>query len=171
MDRKYNTIIESIGIYLPPNVVSTEEVMQGCKVPIYFPLEQLTGIRFRRVVSKGEYSIDLAKKAVVDCFANSQYSPAEIDLLICCNISRVDFPEAVSYEPNTSIKIRKAFGFDNAHAFDIANACAGIFTAIYVAESYIKAGLVRRAMVISGEYITHLTETAQKEIKGAFDLR
>jgi 3-oxoacyl-[acyl-carrier-protein] synthase III len=31
--------------------------------------------------------------------------------------------------------------------------------------------LVRRAMVVSGEYITHLTETAQKEIQGPTDAR
>ena len=59
----------------------------------------------------------------------------------------------------------------HALAFDITNACAGMFTGIYLVHSLIRAGAVRRGLVVSGEYITHLTETAQKEIKGIADQR
>jgi 3-oxoacyl-[acyl-carrier-protein] synthase III len=56
-------------------------------------------------------------------------------------------------------------------AFDIANACAGTFTAITVADAFLKTGAVRRALIVSGEYITHLTRTAQKEITDFLDPR
>ena len=67
--------------------------------------------------------------------------------------------------------MRDRCGLTNAIAFDISNACAGMFTGISVADAYLKTGLVHRAMVVSGEYITHLTETAQKEIEGPMDSR
>src|SRR3989440_8061723 len=81
-----NTIIESMGVYLPPKAVSTREVLQQVYKPVNFPLEQLTGIKTRRMAGETEFSIDLAKQAVANCLANSRYYPEDIDLLICCNI-------------------------------------------------------------------------------------
>src|SRR5947209_4737662 len=167
-----NTIIESIGVYLPPKAVSTREILQNCSKPLQFPLEQFTGINSRRMAGETEFSIDLAKKAVADCLAHSRYNPQDIDLLICANISRCDGPNfRISFEPSTSMQLKAHFGFVNALVFDISNACTGIFTAVDIIDAFIKAGLIRRGMVVSGEYITHLIQTAQKEIEGYMDSR
>ncbi|MFL5653802.1 MAG: AMP-binding protein, partial [Ktedonobacteraceae bacterium] len=167
-----NTRIESLGTYLPARDVSTEDVLRACKQQVLFPLQDFTGIKSRRVVGEGEFSIDLAKKAIEDCLDNSRYHPADIDILICCNCSRCDGPNyQITFEPGTSIKLKKYFGFDNALVFDITNACAGMFTGVYIVDALIKAGLIRCGMVASGEYITHLTHTAQKEIDNYMDLR
>ncbi|RDV15368.1 3-oxoacyl-ACP synthase [Pontibacter diazotrophicus] len=171
MDQEQNTIIESIGIYLPPQSVSTTEVLQGCKSQSCFPLEKVSGIISRRMAGQQEFSIDLAKKAVSDCLEKSAYLPADIDLLICCNISRYDALDTVSFEPCTSVKLRNLFGFCNALAFDITNACAGMFTGIYLVNALLQTGAIRRAMLVSGEYITHLTRTAQREMDGFMDPR
>jgi 3-oxoacyl-[acyl-carrier-protein] synthase III len=171
MDQKLNTIIESIGVYLPTQVLSTDQVIQGCKNPIPFPFEKVTGIKSRRVAGQHEFSIDLAKRAVAECLSNSKYHPADIDLLICCNISRYDGQNMLAFEPCTSIKLRKDFDFSNALVFDITNACAGMFTGIYIVDAFLKAGAIRRGMVVSGEYITHLTQSAQREIEGFMDSR
>lgn len=171
MDQKLNTIIESIGVYLPTQALSTDQVIQGCKNPIPFPFEKVTGIKSRRVAGQHEFSIDLAKRAVAECLSNSKYHPADIDLLICCNISRYDGQNMLAFEPCTSIKLRKDFDFSNALVFDITNACAGMFTGIYIVDAFLKAGAIRRGMVVSGEYITHLTQSAQREIEGFMDSR
>lgn len=171
MDLTRNTIIESIGIYLPQQSRSTSDVLEGCKNKIQFPLEVITGIKSRRIAGQKEFSIDLAKKAIADCLAKSKYNSTDIDILICCNISRYDGLGLISFEPNTSIKLRKHFGFTNAIVFDITNACAGMFTGICIVNAFIKTGVIRRAMVVSGEYITHLTQTAQREIESFMDMR
>lgn len=166
-----NTIIESLGIYLPPTSCSTTEILQGCKNQLRFPLEKITGIKTRHLAGQEEFAIDLAKKAVADCLEKSKYNPADIDLLICCNISRVDGLDILSYEPCTSVKLKKHFGFDNAIVFDITNACAGMFTGIYIVDTLLKTGTIQRGMVVSGEYITHLIQTAQREIESYMDTR
>ncbi|WP_020539098.1 3-oxoacyl-[acyl-carrier-protein] synthase III C-terminal domain-containing protein [Lewinella cohaerens] len=166
-----NTIIESIGVYLPPRSFTTTEVLQDCTTPIRFPLEKISGIKTRRMAGQEEFSLDLAQKAIENCLEKSKYHPNDIDLLICCNISRFDGPDMVSFEPSTSIKLRKHFGFDHAIAFDITNACAGMFTAIHLVDNLLNAGAIRRAIIVSGEYITHLTQTAQKEIENFMDDR
>ena len=167
----YNTLIESLGVYLPSNAVSTRDVMQGCKKPIMLPLEYFTGIKTRRVADKGEFSIDLAKKAIDNCLAHSKYQPTDLEMLISANCSRYDGPAQFSFEPSTAIKLKEHFGFDNALVFDVTNACAGMFTAIYIVDAFIKAGIVRCGMVVSGEYITHITHTAQHEIDSSKDPR
>ena len=166
-----NTVIESLGVYLPQESFSTNEILQGCKKQIRFPLEKISGIKSRRMAGQYEFSIDLAKKAVADCLEKSKYHPADIDLLICCNISRYDGPESMAFEPSTSIKLRKHFGFEQAIVFDISNACAGIFTGIYIVNALLETGAIRRGMVVSGEYITFLTKAAQKEIESFMDPR
>ena len=172
MQEHCRTVIESLGVYLPPKAVSTAEILKACKKRVLLPVERLTGIRFRRMAGEYEFSIDLAKHAISTCLERSKYSAEDIDLLICCNISRYDGPNfQLSFEPSTSVKLKKYFGLTNAMVFDISNACAGMFTGINIADSYIKAGLVRNAMVVSGEYITHLTLTAQKEISRMKDSR
>jgi 3-oxoacyl-[acyl-carrier-protein] synthase III len=124
------------------------------------------------MAGQGEFSIDLARQAVADCLARSSYGPEEIDLVISCNISRCDGPgHKFVFEPSTAARLRHQCGLANALAFDVTNACAGMFTGISVADAFLQTGLVRRAMVVSGEYITHLTETAQKEIQGPTDAR
>lgn len=167
-----NMIIESLGVYLPPKAVSTQDILANCAKPIKFPLEQFTGIYTRRVAGETEFSIDLARKAVDRCLANSRYLPNDIDLLICTNISRADGPNyQASFEPSTSAKLKQYFGFSNALVFDISNACTGMFTGMLIVDAFLKAGLIRRGMVVSGEYITHLTTTAQKELESYLDQR
>jgi amino acid adenylation domain-containing protein len=167
-----NTVIESVGVYLPTQTASTETVLAKCANEIRIPLERLTGIKNRRVVGDGEFSIDLARQAATDCLARSSYRPEEIDLVISCNISRCDGPgHRFTFEPSTASRLRDRCGLVNAVAFDVSNACAGMFTGITVADAFLKTGLVRCALVVSGEYISHLTETAQKEIEGPMDPR
>jgi 3-oxoacyl-[acyl-carrier-protein] synthase III len=165
-------LIESLGIYLPPREVTTEQVLRDCRVSLDFPLERLTGIQTRRMAGETEFAIDLAIKAVADCLARSAYGPPDIDLLVCCNISRNDGPNfRFTMEPTTAARLRARFGFTNALAFDVTNACAGTFTALHFVDALLRQGAIRRAMVVSGEYITHLTQAAQREIESFMDPR
>lgn len=165
-------LIESLGVYLPPRTVTTDEITRGCKTPLTFPLEKMTGIRSRRMAGETEFSIDLARKAIEDCLSRSGYKPDGVDLLICCNISRVDGPNnQTTFEPSTAIRLRDHFKMNNAVVFDVSNACAGLFSGMVMAEGYLRTGAARRALVVSGEYITHLTRTAQLEIENFMDPR
>lgn len=169
--RTANTVIESLGVYLPSKEVTTKELIQGCKKKMWFPLEYMTGIKSRRMAGEKEFSIDLAQKAVDECFSHSRYRPEHIDLIVCCNITRSDAHLKISVEPNTSLQVKKLCGLENAIAFDVTNACAGMFTGMNIVDAYISAGLIRRGMVVSGEFVTGITRTAQLEITEFLDPR
>src|SRR5271170_5018784 len=172
-----NTVIESLGVYLPPEITSTREVLAGCgKVSLFQHaaakrVEQLIGIKNRRVAADSEPASEMAAKAIVKCLAASHCHPSEIDLLVYCSISRYAAPKHYVSEPGISVGLAAQFHFRNALALDISNGCAGMFTAIDIADSMIKSGLIRIAMIVSGEHITDLLKTAQKETLGYTDTR
>jgi 3-oxoacyl-[acyl-carrier-protein] synthase III len=172
-----NTVIESLGVYLPPEIASTREVLAGCGQVSLFQraaakrVEQLIGIKNRRVAADSEPASEMAAKAIANCMATSGYHPSEIDLFIYCSISRYAAPKHYVSEPGISIGLAAQFHFRNALALDISNGCAGMFTAINIADALIKSGLVRVAMIVSGEHITDLLKTAQKETTGYTDVR
>lgn len=171
LTSRRNTIVESLGVYLPPKEVTTKEVLNGCKKKMWFPIEKMTGIKARRMAGETEFASDLAIKAAEACLANSQYDVDDIDLVICANISHIESKTSIGLEPNTSMKVKRHFGFKNAEVFDVTNACGGMFTAISIVDAFINCGVIRRGMVVSGEYITAITQTAQLEITGFLDPR
>ena len=169
ISRSVKSYIESIGVYLPSKKVSTAEILDGCVNHIRLPLQRLTGIQCRHSAGESEFSIDLAIKSLDDCLQRSSFQPHEVDLLMCANISRYDRPSTVAYEPSTAIALKKKFGLSRALAVDVSNACAGMWTAVYIADAMIRSGSIENALIVSGEYISHLTDTAQREIMDAMD--
>ena len=166
------TVIESLGVYLPPREVPTEDIVRGCRTKLRFPLERLTGIVSRHVAGEEEFGIDLAKQAITRCLATSKYAPGDVDVLISTSIARCDGPPLwISFEPSTALRLKAHFGFTKALAFDIASACSGMFTAINIVDALLKLGIVQCGLVVSGEYISHLATTAQREIDGFLDPR
>jgi 3-oxoacyl-[acyl-carrier-protein] synthase III len=170
--RRGASRIESLGVYLPPRQVSTEEIVAGCVSPPRFPLERMTGIRSRHVAGDTEFAIDLAQRAVTRCLEGSRYAPDEVDIVVSTSIARCDGPGLrISYEPSTALELVRRCGFHRAIAFDVGNACAGMFTGIAIVDALIDAGVVRCGLVVSGEYISHLGWTAQREIRDNLDVR
>jgi len=165
-----NTVIESLGVYTPEGRLSTKELIDGCRIKPVIDIEDLTGIKTRPMVGEDEYALDLAREATTRCFDISKYSPENIDLVICTNISRYNGPNfKAGFEPSTAALLAREFDFSNAILFDEPNACAGMFTALFIVDAYLKAGYIKRGMVISGEALTCLARTAQKEMSAPFD--
>ena len=169
MLRVTKSIIDGLGCRLPDRRVTTKEILQGCRNSVRLPLERLTGIRERRLAGDDQFSLDLARDAVTDCLAKSPIAAADYDLIVSTNISRRDRPGEFTYEPGAAITLKQQLGFDNALAIDLTNACAGMWTGVYLVDALIRTGEIRHGMVVSGEYISYLIETAQLEITDFMD--
>jgi 3-oxoacyl-[acyl-carrier-protein] synthase III len=164
-------MIESLGVHLPTSVRTSAEIERGCRKGLNFALEAYTGIRSRHWAGGEEFAIDLARQAVASCLQTSEIAADRVELIVACNISRCDGPGTVSYEPSTALRLKAHFGLQRAWAFDLANACAGVFTGIAIADLLLRTGVIRNALIVSGEFITHLTGTAQREIVDQHDPR
>jgi 3-oxoacyl-[acyl-carrier-protein] synthase-3 len=157
---------ESVGIELPEARRSTREVVDSCEHDIGFDFERLTGIRERRVCSEGEDSYTLAVEAAFSCLSRSTHRAEDIELLISCGISRFKGGLTFRYEPPLSLSIKEAIGASTALNFDVSNACAGMMTGVAIADDFIRRGAVRCAMVVSGEYISSVSDNATRDVRG-----
>jgi 3-oxoacyl-[acyl-carrier-protein] synthase-3 len=157
---------ESFGIELPESRRSTREVVESCQHDIGFDFERLTGIRERRVCAEGEDSYTLAVDAAFECLSRSSHKAEDIELLISCSISKYKGGLTHRFEPALSLSIKEAIGASQAHNFDVSNACAGMLTGVAILDDFIRRGVVRCGMVVSGEYISSISDNATREVAG-----
>jgi 3-oxoacyl-[acyl-carrier-protein] synthase-3 len=160
--------LESLGIYLPEKTLSMEDLLQQCKKRPRWDLERITGISERRV-AVDEYAVDLGIKAARRALAMSRYNAEDLDVIICSSISKHHAQDEFSFEPATSLLIRKALGATNALVFDVVSACAGMLNGVYILQGLIQSGAARCGMVVSGEQNMPLAETATREMWHSFD--
>lgn len=168
---KYGSCIESVGICLPDQVLTTRDLVKQLKLSKPLKLELMTGVRERRISAPEEDSLVLAEKAALDCLKHSTYTSSEIEMIIYCAITKyVDGLKHV-YEPALSMLLKKNLACDEALSFDITNACAGMLTGLHIASDFIERGVVKNCLVVSGEYISSLSRNAVEQIRTADDLQ
>jgi 3-oxoacyl-[acyl-carrier-protein] synthase-3 len=160
--------IESVGVKLPALRLTTRDLMGRTRHHTRIQLERLTGIHERHVVGPGENSLTLATGAARDCLAHSQHQAAEIEVLISTSITRSRGWSSQSFEPPLSLQVKQAIGAVQAVNFDLSNACAGMLTGVFLLQDLISRGEIGCGMVVSGEYISHLSWNAARQIRSLF---
>ena len=163
--------INSVGSFLPSEIVRSDDLMTEIDsqnrydIPTDW-LRTAMGIEERRVAPSdakpSDLAIPAAREAIDSCVG---LNPDEIDLVIFCGIER-DQPE-----PATAHTIQHALGLKAHHAFDMANACFGFIDAMEVASSFIKCGIVRHALVVTGEVPSKVLRAAVDVLKGGVDIK
>jgi len=160
--------IESVGVKLPAQVLTTRDLMSRTSHRTHIQLERLTGIHERHVVGPGESSFTLAAGAVRDCLAHSRHQASDIEMLISTSITRSHGRSSQSFEPPLSLYVKQAIGAGRAMNFDLSNACAGMLTGVFLLQDLIVAGEISCGMVVSGEYISHLSWNAARQIRSLY---
>jgi 3-oxoacyl-[acyl-carrier-protein] synthase-3 len=157
--------IDSVGRRLPETRLTTEDLMASTRHRTSIDLERLTGIHERRVSAGDEDSFTLATAAAVDCLARSPHGAEDLDVIVSCSISKYHGGLVQRFEPSTSLSVAQAIGATNATTFDLANACAGMLTGVFVVNNWIRRGVARRGLVVSGEYISSLGQNAARHVR------
>lgn len=165
--------MESIGAYLPSTVRTTQELLDRLDTPTAPDLAKISGIHRRRVYDASpdnyEDSLTLAERAATTALDRSQYLAADLDVVISCSITRTRDGDRFCLEPAFAHMLRNRLGAHGAIAFDVSNACAGMLTGILVLDRMIRSGRTHRGLVVSGEQITPIAETAVREIADPYD--
>ena len=161
----FTSRIESLGTRLPEQRVSTRELMQACGDAPRVDLERITGIRERRVCGPDEDSYSLAVDAAWECLSRSQHAPGDLDMIVSCSITKYGSDLSYRFEPALSLSVKEATGAGHAIHFDVSNACAGMLTGLMLIDAFIRTGRIRCGMVVSGEYITSISDNATREVR------
>jgi 3-oxoacyl-[acyl-carrier-protein] synthase-3 len=161
---------ESIGCKLPEYRMTSSEVMASTRHRTHVDLERLTGIHERRIAGPEETSLTLAVDAGRDCLAHSDSSAADLEVVINCSITKYRADETTQYEPTQSQAVATAIGASEALTFDLSNACAGMLTGVFLLNNWIRRGVIRRGMVVSGERISGLGRNAAAHVRNILSL-
>ncbi|MGA1873590.1 MAG: 3-oxoacyl-ACP synthase III family protein [Thermoplasmatota archaeon] len=160
----FRSRFESLGVDLPRSNLSTRDLMNSLKHRVRLDLENLTGISERRKCAPGEDTLTLAAGAAKDCLSRSRYSADDIEMIINCSISK-SIEGSLVIEPLISMFVKERIGARNARTLDISNACAGMFTGVYIMNNLIKRGIIKKGMVVSGEHITPISDSAVRFVR------
>lgn len=147
------TAIVSVGSAIPEQVIATEDInrriFDATGLEIHNGLiERLTGVRTRRYRSQGEQSSDLATRAARQALERADVSADEIDLIIFAACTQ-DLSE-----PATANIVQEKLNACNAQVLDVKNACNSFLNGLDVADSHIRTGKSKRALVVSGETLS-----------------
>src|SRR5262245_34628487 len=116
-----------------------------------------TGIKQRRKAGPDEYTSLFAIRAGRQAIESAKLDPSDIDLLLCATVS----PDQIL--PSTGCLIQAELGTNNAAAMDVVAACSGFLYGVTLAESMIRTGQVRYALVIGAEVLTQYVDYTDRQ--------
>ncbi|MDX6446156.1 MAG: 3-oxoacyl-[acyl-carrier-protein] synthase [Blastocatellia bacterium] len=111
-----------------------------------------TGIKQRRKAAPDEYTSQFAVRAAREAIARAGIEPADIDLILCATVT----PDQIL--PSTGCLIQAELGAHKASAMDIVAACSGFLYGLTLADSMIRCGQSKHALVIGAEILTRYVD-------------
>jgi 3-oxoacyl-[acyl-carrier-protein] synthase-3 len=145
------SIVRGVGSYLPERIITNEELSRTIDTSDEW-IQQRVGIKQRHVAAEGEFTSDLAVHAARRALDDARLSPAEIDLIIVATTT----PDLTF--PATAAIVQQKLGMHHGAAFDIQAVCSGFVYGMVTADSYLKNGVARRALVIGAETTSRILD-------------
>ena len=153
------TVIRSavlgIGSYLPSRVVTNDELARKLDTSDEW-IVQRTGIRERRIAAPGELTSDLARKAATAALNDAGLDPQAIDLIIVGTST----PDQTF--PASAVTVQAGLGITHGAAFDMQAVCSGFIYALATADSLLKSGNFKRALVIGAETFSRILDWSDR---------
>ncbi|NNC09969.1 3-oxoacyl-ACP synthase, partial [Corallococcus exiguus] len=137
------------GSSLPPRRLTNADLVaeladRGVETSDQWIVER-TGIRARHFAERDVGSSDLGLEAARKALDAAGVQPADIDLIIVATST----PDMVF--PSTACILQNKLGANGCPAFDVQAVCSGFIYALAVADSMIRSGGARRALVVGSE--------------------
>ncbi len=143
--------IVGTGSYLPPRVVSNGDLAQKLDTSDTW-IQERTGIRQRHIAEDSQASSDLALEASRRALEAAGLTAADIDLIIVATST----PDYIF--PSTACLLQAKLGVKGCAAFDMQAVCSGFVYALATADSLIKNGLYKKALVVGAEVFSRILD-------------
>ena len=148
--------ITGTGSMLPPRRVTNAELAaelagRGIETSDEWIVAR-TGIRARHFAADNVVASDLAVGAARHALEAAGRRADEIDLIIVATST----PDMVF--PSTACVVQRKLGTAGGAAFDLQAVCSGFVYALTVADSMIRSGAARKALVIGAEIFSRLLD-------------
>jgi 3-oxoacyl-[acyl-carrier-protein] synthase-3 len=149
------TRIIGTGSYLPPQIVTNEELARRVDTSDEWIVSR-TGIRQRHVADESQTASDLALEASRESLRAAGVAAGELDLIIVATST----PDYVF--PSTACLLQAKLGVRGCAALDVQAVCSGFVYGLAVADSFIRAGESRSALVVGAEVFSRILDWSDR---------
>lgn len=173
------TIITGTGCYIPPVIKSNKDFTrqhfydEDTKLiatpteEIVEKFEQITGIEERRYATEEMNSSDMAIIAAKLAIDDSGINPEELDQVILAQ----NFGNVMKHTIQTDIlpalasRVKHGLGIKNPNcvAYDLIFGCPGWVQGVIQADTYFKAGIAKKALVVGTETLSRVLDMYDRD--------
>ena len=163
MNKQPTAYLAAIEYHLPAATLTNQDLEH-----LYpgWPADKIldkTGIRLRHVASPAECSSDLGFEAARKLLERQLVPTTDIDLLLFCTQT----PDYCL--PTSACILQHRLGLPTScAAFDFNLGCSGFVYGLSIANAYIRSGLARNVLLITGETYTKLIHPLDKAVRTIF---
>jgi len=146
-----HSVVLGLGSALPKRRVDNEELAQTVDTTDAWIVER-TGIRSRYIAGDGETTASLATDAASQALDHAGVAATDIDLIVLATAT----PDQTF--PSSATKVQAALGINDCIAFDVHAVCTGFLYALSVADSMLRSGGAKKALVIGAETFSRILD-------------
>ena len=143
--------ISGMGYYLPKKILTNQDLEKMVDTSDKW-IKQRTGIERRHISNENELPSDMALKASLKAFEQSQLKPEDLDFILIATL----YPDQIM--PNTACKLQKKLNISHIPCLDISSACSGFMYGLSIADQYIQTGTYKNILLVGTETLHHVTD-------------
>ena len=143
------TVILGTGSELPSKVMSNLDLEKLVETTDEW-ITTRTGIKERRILEEGKGNADMAYAASVRALKDAGIEASDLDAIIMGTVTP-DYPF-----PSSACVLEDMLGARGVFSFDVNAACSGFLNALSVADAFIRAGRIQKALVVGSDALSRL---------------
>jgi 3-oxoacyl-[acyl-carrier-protein] synthase-3 len=154
VSRTYSRIVGTGG-YLPEKVLANRDLELSVDTTDEW-IYTRTGIRQRHIAADGEKTSDLALEASRSALRAAGIAAGDLDLIVMATTT----PDMVF--PSTACLLQAKLGVRNCPAFDVQAVCSGFVYGLATADSFMRSGQYRNALVVGAEIYSRILDWSDR---------
>jgi len=145
------SVVAGVGSALPRRKVDNDELARTVDTSDQWIVER-TGIKSRYLAGEDETTATLARDASIAALDQAGLKARDIDLIVLATAT----PDQTF--PSSATKVQAMLGIDDCIAFDVHAVCTGFLYALSVADSMLRSGSAKTALVIGSETFSRILD-------------
>jgi len=143
------SVVLGTGSELPSKVITNHDLEKMVETSDEW-ITVRTGIKERRILEEGKGNADMAFHAATRALDDASLDASDLDAIIMGTVT-ADYPF-----PSSACVLEDMLGARGVFSFDVGAACSGFLNALSVADSFIRLGKIRTALVVGSDALSRL---------------
>jgi 3-oxoacyl-[acyl-carrier-protein] synthase-3 len=143
------SVVLGTGSELPEKVITNEDLERLVETSDEW-ITVRTGIKERRILEEGKGNADMAYQAALRALKDAGMDAKDLDAIVMGTCT-ADYPF-----PSSACVLESMLGTRKAFSFDVNAACSGFLNALAIADSFVKTGAIRTALVVGSDTLSRL---------------